>query len=330
MKRKLLILIVLAICTGTIAYSQYVEDTLTLMKIEAGPLIDGDIDPEWDMVDFMLISEWGEDEDGNPHAPDAEDCVAEYKMLWDDDYFYFLGVVTDDIVSDMASLAEVSAPSWETDSWEFYLAPTNSKLASMEEMTQIRFSYANATAEDAAAGTTQGWSSGDFMNGTNIANAARKLSDDGWILEARFEIAPFSAVRDEAITDGSYIGFNITVSDNDEEATRDWIGSWIGDTQWDQADTLGILKFGEKYVGIEEAPVASKFNFYPNPVADALYISGNANIEAIEIVNAVGATVLRRTNVKDRIDVADLRTGFYFAKVYSDKGLLETYKFIKE
>lgn len=335
MKRKLLILIVLAICTGTIAYSQseYIEDTLTVMKIEAGPLIDGDIDPEWDMVDFMLITEWGEDDDGNPEVPDADDITAEYKMLWDDDYIYFLGYITDDVVMESTALAEAGAEPWECDAVEFYIAPTLTKLPSMDEMTQIRFSYANATDADATSIVTEGWAAdAGYMNGIAFANAARKLSDDGWVVEVKFDLATLAANVDDKTeyVAGDLIGWNITFSDNDGEATRDDIGSWIPDTQWDEADTLGILKLSGQLVGIEEAPIASEVSFYPNPVADELHISSDIAIEKLEIINSVGAMVLRKNEAQDRINVSKLQTGIYFVKIYSDGYLRKVEKFIKE
>lgn len=331
MKKALLILIALVLCTG-IGYSQYVEDTLYVRYTETAPEINGEIDAVWDGLDFIEIVEWGEDDDGNPEAPEPTDFKATFKIMWDGIYIYFLGVVVDDIVTEQAAMTTSGAPDWETDSWEFYIAPTNTKLASMDEMTQIRFAYANQSSEDATSGVTAGWSAGGFMNGTSFATAARVMSDAGWILEARFELDPFAAMVDGVTTyqAGDHMGFNITVSDNDEEASRDWIGSWIPDTQWDQADTLGILLLTDMALEVQQETVASKMMIYPNPVADELYFAFEENIEAIEVINTVGATVLRRSNVQDRIDVSELHSGIYFIKVFSDGDLLETSKFLKE
>ncbi len=132
---------------------------------------------------------------------------------------------------------------------------------------------------------------------------------------------------------GDVMGWQITVSDNDGEATRKWIASWIPDTEWNQADTLGILKLGSDLtgtVGINKTQGAAKISFYPNPAADELFISGDAKIETIEVFNTVGTRILRTSKVEDRIDVSDLPTGLHFVKVYLNDGLLETHKFIKE
>ena len=342
MKRKLLYLAVLAIFSSGIAYSQYVEDTITVNKTLVPPEIDGYNDDEaWETEEFYTITEYGLDEFDEPQSPDPDDFIAQYKMLWDDEYIYFLGVITDDFVSEQSDLVAAEAPTWENDSWEFYIAPTLSKLESMEEMTQIRWSYATAEAENGTDDVVQGWSSFGEWPGFgfgDFAFARRNLTVEGWLLEARLELALIAEKVDfvDTYTAGDVIGWQITVSDNDGEIARDWIGNWIPDTQWDHADTLGILKLGSKIsgtvdpTGINENQSGARISIYPNPVSEVLHISSNAKIEAIEIMNSVGAMLIRRSNVDAGIDVSDLHPGLYFMKVYSNGGLLETHKFLKE
>lgn len=334
MKRNLLYLLILSLLTANFAYGQYVEDTLTVNRADEAPYIDGYMDPgEWDTEKFYTITEYGLDEYDEPQMPLPEDFIAKYKMLWDDEYIYFLGVIVDDTLADKKMLTSSAAPTWETDSWEFYIAPTLSKLPSMEEMTQIRWSYANVNQDDACEGVVNGWSSGGFMV-DNFGFAARTMTDSGWILEASFALAPFAAVVDEGVLEeGSLIGWQITVSDSDGDALREWIGSWIPDTQWDEADTLGILKLGSDLtgtVGIDKNKVARKISCYPNPVSEVLHIRGGADISTVEIYNTLGAMVLRKSARVDRIDVADLRAGLYFVKAYTSDGFNETLKFLKE
>ena len=338
MKRKLLYLVVLAIFSSGIAYSQYVEDTLTVNRTLEPPLIDGYNDDEaWETEEFHTITEYGLDEFDEPQFPDPDDLTAQYKMLWDDEYIYFLGVITDDFVSEMSALADAGAPTWENDSWEFYIAPTLSKLESMEEMLQVRWSYATAEIEDGAVGAESYSSFGDWPGFSfgDFQEAARELTVEGWVLEARLELALIAEKVEDIDTyaAGDIIGWQITVSDNDGEEFRDWIGSWIPDTRWDHADTLGILKLGADLsgtVGIDKSQVDAKISLYPNPVSEVLHISGKAKIEAIEIMNSVGAMLIRRSNIDDGVDVSDLQTGLYFVKVYSNDGLLETHKFLKK
>jgi hypothetical protein len=349
MKGKLLCLFVLGIFTAALSYAQYIEDTITVNRAIDPPVIDGYEDYEWDLEDFYTITEWGEDEHGNPNEPDPDDITAKYKFLWDDEYLYFLGVIVDDVVADKTMLANagggVGAPTWENDSWEFYIAPTLSKLESMEEMTQIRWSYATALEEDGTSGVTMGWSSYGPWPGFGFgefAYAVRELTPDGWVLEVRLELAAIAEQVDfiDVYEAGDIMGWQVTVSDNDGDTLRDWIGSWIPDTEWDQADTLGILKLGANLtgtvvdtggnVGIDRTLVEAGIRIYPNPVAEELHFSGAAGLEAVEIINPAGATVLRRCNLDNRINVSDLHSGLYFVKVYSKGNLLKTQKFIKK
>jgi len=338
MKRKLLYFILFAIFPA-LAYSQYVEDTITINRVVEAPIIDGYMDEgEWDTEGFYEITEWGEDEFDQPHAPDPADCTAKYKLLWDDEFIYFLGFTVDDYVSEKSDLVAAGAPAWENDSWEFYIAPTLSKLESMEEMTQIRWSYATVDIENGTDEVTQGWSSfGDWpgYGFGDFAFARRNLTVEGWLVEAKLELALIAAKVDDIDTyaAGDVMGWQITVSDNDGEEARDWIGNWIPDTQWDHADTLGILKLGSELsgtVGIDKPQTAEQISIYPNPVAKEFHVKGDTKIEALEIFNAVGAMVLRINKVEDQVEVSNLHTGLYFVKVYSNGSLLETLKLVKE
>ncbi len=75
------------------------------------------------------------------------------------------------------------------------------------------------------------------------------------------------------------------------------------------------------------------FSISPNPAKDILTIQAKESIEvsSINIYNTLGQLVLLIPNAKDisTIDVSTLRTGNYFIKVQSDKGVSST-KFIKE
>ena len=81
----------------------------------------------------------------------------------------------------------------------------------------------------------------------------------------------------------------------------------------------------------------SDFNFgdyltiYPNPTQNSLNIKANNNISisSLNIYNSLGQLVLVTTNPSESIDVSNLKTGSYFIKVISDKGISNT-QFIKQ
>ena len=70
---------------------------------------------------------------------------------------------------------------------------------------------------------------------------------------------------------------------------------------------------------------------YPNPVSTKLNIklSQSLNLKTISIYNSIGQLVQVNPNPTETIDVSGLKTGTYFIKITSDKGMVSS-KFIKE
>ncbi len=71
---------------------------------------------------------------------------------------------------------------------------------------------------------------------------------------------------------------------------------------------------------------SSQAGIYPNPAKDMIYIDASA--ERIEIVNAIGMSVLKTTN-NNSINVSELNSGIYFITIKTDSGS-HTQKVIKE
>jgi Secretion system C-terminal sorting domain/Concanavalin A-like lectin/glucanases superfamily len=72
------------------------------------------------------------------------------------------------------------------------------------------------------------------------------------------------------------------------------------------------------------------FKLYPNPAKKSLTIQFDTDVKinAIEIYNTLGQLVLQ-PNLTTTIDISTLKTGNYFIKVITDKGISNS-KFIKE
>lgn len=73
----------------------------------------------------------------------------------------------------------------------------------------------------------------------------------------------------------------------------------------------------------------NKTSIYPNPVKTIFSISGNEAINEIEIYNLIGKRVLHKKNMTNEINIENLPSGIYVAKIKTDKGTL-TSKLIKE
>lgn len=333
MKKKIFTLLVLTMCIVGVSFSQHVGDTVSAVKTTVAPEIDGVIDDVWEGVEEISIEYWGQDEDGfdNP-VPDSYDFEAKFKMMWDDEYIYFLGLTTDDVLSEMDKLAEVSAPAWEIDAWEVYWAPTNTQLDDMTEMTQVRMGYANATTENATSGVVNGWSEGGFVL-NDFVTAARAESDDGWVVEARFSLAELalSVSSDTEFVEGSFIGINVMASDNDEEVGRKHIGNWIEDAAWNQADTLGVVLLSSTAaVGVNNAASNTELKVYPNPANNFLNITSISKIDRVEVINSIGIIVINACDFKQQIDISELNDGVYFVKTHAENEIIGVQKFVKK
>jgi hypothetical protein len=75
----------------------------------------------------------------------------------------------------------------------------------------------------------------------------------------------------------------------------------------------------------------NQINIFPNPVKNSLNITNKNNFEisSISIYNTLGQLVQTITNPTNTNDVAGLKTGTYFIKMVSDKGVTSS-KFMKE
>jgi hypothetical protein len=86
-------------------------------------------------------------------------------------------------------------------------------------------------------------------------------------------------------------------------------------------------------MGIDENIAARKITISPNPANSFIQLAlPDTKIVGIEIFNSNGQTVVSQSiselNELVKIDVSKLKAGFYFLKVYSEKGTF-TGKFVK-
>lgn len=81
-----------------------------------------------------------------------------------------------------------------------------------------------------------------------------------------------------------------------------------------------------KGLGVEENLLVQNLEIYPNPVKDILFIEVEEGSVQVQIFSTTG--ILIRTTSNRTIDVSDLASGLYFAKVLS-QGRNSTKRFIK-
>lgn len=78
----------------------------------------------------------------------------------------------------------------------------------------------------------------------------------------------------------------------------------------------------------------NRFNAYPNPANDVLYLSNDKNITNVTVYNLLGVQVITKTlnDSKYKLDITSLSTGSYLVKVTSNETVntVNTVKLVKE
>ncbi|MGC8824214.1 MAG: sugar-binding protein [Bacteroidales bacterium] len=323
MKKLYLLLSACALIVGTtLAQNREVNVKKTTTPIT----IDGTEDEAWAAADTFNIWYWGKDKT----APNELDFKAYFKLLWDDNYLYFIGFIDDDDLMTQDRAATLQLVDWEVDCWELYWSPGNSTLNNMTEMTQVRLAYANKSSADPTATTKQGWSEGSFMIGTDFITAAMNDLGTGYIIEAAIDLAVSAeAAGLDQIGENSVVGFNAIANDIDgEETSRENIGGPIVGAQWNQADTLMRLTL-VRGTAVKNVNTTA-WKVYPNPVVNELRFTNNVAISSIEIFNTEGKLVLKAANPNGSVNITLLPAGLYAVKATAVDGKTYSQKIIKK
>lgn len=166
------------------------------VRTSSPPTIDGDVDAMWDQAAWNEITWLVPDPWPTPSAPFA----AEWKALWDDQNFYLLIDVVDDILGTFTS----GAGAWQDDSIELFfdLGNDGGLYNSLTSQVYFRSEF-----------------DGEFYNGANPRGAqvaeltrATTVTDDGYRVEVAIPWSNWGA----SIADIGAIGFDIHVNDGEE------------------------------------------------------------------------------------------------------------------
>lgn len=157
----------------------------------------------------------------------SSDLSAEFKVSWDDTYLYVFGKVNDN------ALFNDSQNIWEDDSFEFYVDGGNEKATSYDANDyQLVFRYNDPIAYNASGGVNNPQGLDFVMVNTNT----------GYNVEIR---ASWSFIGVPPVVEGSKIGFNVHVNDDDNGGGRDKFIAWHDDQNeaWNNPSTFGEITF---------------------------------------------------------------------------------------
>ena len=115
------------------------------------------------------------------------------------------------------------------------------------------------------------------------------------------------------------------------------LGTWVENIAETSGDCGGNLSSSNATLtGAVQSSVLSTsdldrldFKAYPNPVKDYLLFSGNFKIKSVELISYSGQKLSELKIINGKVNVANLKKGFYILKLETDKGE-KTIKIIKD
>ncbi len=240
--KKTTFFILLIICFPVLLYAQF-----------TAPVIDGNIDEVWSNANSYSLTKLVKDKFGVD--PESEDLSASFRSLWDEDNFYLLLEVTDNVI-----YHNVLDKDHQNDNIEIYIDLNNSKNTLYDGIDddQIRFIPDVDTINSKL----------DLQS--NEIEFQYAETENGYLFEVRL---PWNVLTTESFSPaiGLEIGFDMMATDNDGSDTKDYILSWNAyeNNAWQNPQLFGILKLKDN--GITEK-VTSPFG---PPEHDELAINEN-------------------------------------------------------
>ncbi len=157
------------------------------------------------------------------------DLSAEFKLGYDENYLYAFGKVTDDL------LINDSPNPWHDDCFELYIDGGNDKSTTYDsDDFQLLFRYNDPIAYNASGG----------VNNPTGLDFAMVNSATGYNVEIR---ASWAFLGIPPLTEGSKIGLDVHVNDDDDGADREKFISWSDDQNiaWNNPSVFGEILFEE-------------------------------------------------------------------------------------
>jgi endo-1,4-beta-xylanase len=181
------------------------------------PVIDGVMDEEYSTGDLMTVEKFiqGIEDENNVF----QGATAEARVLWDENALYVYIEVNDPVLSD------VNITAYLQDSVEVFIDENNAKTPSYEQDDgQFRVSFKNRQTFG-SSGSREGFES------------AAQVIEGGYAVEVKI---PFLILAPE---DGTVIGFDLQVNDDQGSGARDSISKWNDPTNnsWKSTAGFGVL-----------------------------------------------------------------------------------------
>lgn len=277
-----------------------------VLKTSVVPVIDGSLDPIWGNVTGQSIEKVI-----IPTISGPTDLSANFKALWDDQYFYILVQVTDDVKKN-----DSGNEPYKDDAVELFFDINNDKATTYDN-NDVQYTFR--------------WNDNTIYagpSGRSTSNVEFKILDSqsGYVLEARI---PWSTLQGTPVIDKK-IGLDVHVNDDDDGGERDGKISWASasDDAWQNPSLIGVGNLGGAVdpVGLEDLLLAG-MKVYPNPFTSTLTLEGVQDNLAYSIVDLNGKTI--QTGVTTGIIHSEIPAGLYNLVLVSNAGKQYHLKLVK-
>jgi len=230
-----------------------VSNNLPVYKTSTPVVVDGQIDDIWNDISRREI-----ENEIRPSISGPADLSGWFKTLWDEQYFYVLAVVTDDVkINDSQDV-------YEDDGIELFFDIGNNK-ANTYGARDVQYTFR--------------WNDSQIHrnpSGRSVAGITFAMvgTSTGYIFEARI---PWTTLQGSPLV-GQLHGFDIHINDDDNGGPRDGKLSWASpnDDAWENPSLLGTMALfdEDRVTGISRSLVGSALECYPNPFTNYVQIEG--------------------------------------------------------
>jgi hypothetical protein len=314
MKTKILLFAALFLTLNT-----WSQTKINVSKATAAPAIDGVVDVSWLSVTPIAMTNIL---NGIPTVTPT------WRAMWDDDAFYLLIEVEDDVVAPLSSPFGTDTRAPHYDKAEVYfdindvlidgLGPNS--LPSSDRTVKSNGHFQSAPNMDAAIyGQENIMTATDFRNVETVYSY--RLTSKGYNYEAKYSWNKLSFPDGSTLTGTTalnrQIGFEVVIIDRDlpEQNRQRMIWHWTsGSEPWTSMDGAGIIicTLPTNTPNISNNP----FKVYPNPAQHYITVENalNANFRLFDIT---GKVLIDKTIVsqKDNLDISYLKSGIYFMSI---------------
>ena len=311
-------------------------------------LASGAFDVFWDTVpyiDTLTHYVMNTDDNGNPttRTPDSpKDLTAYMKAAWDNDYLYIAFKVTDDYIAEASDTIQ--------DAFEIMYATYPDYWPAVYDTatTDAGKSAAFARWDTTGSRKTGGWTlqnspqvvyddyrpTWDFENWGPSATpwvVGWGSSADAFNFDAVYEkvndtlynylvVIPWADAMENFVPTGdTAISIELKLVDKDP-SKMPIQNTWNSDNNDSYWATYFSGRFELSSVATAKRDIfndkAENITLYPNPAKNIVYLKNAGDVEKVDISNIIGQKVKSFVNVKQALDVSDLKNGMYFVTLH--------------